>query len=183
MVKETTFRSVLTFMEELGVYDVLLPFLLVFTIMFAILEKTKILGTEKIDGKEYTKKNINAMVAFVAGFLVIASTQLVSVINETVANVVLVLVLAISFLLLVGVFYGSEEFTLKNSPNWLKFFMVLMFIGVVVIFLNAMGWLGSVFGFFSLWNSEWIASLVMVLVILGFMWFVTHEPRSGGKKE
>lgn len=183
MVKETTFRSVLTFLQELGVYDVLLPFLLVFTIMFAILEKTKILGTEKIDGKEYTKKNINAMVAFVAGFLVIASTQLVSVINETVANVVLVLVLAISFLLLVGVFYGSEEFTLKNSPNWLKFFMVLMFIGVVVIFLNAMGWLGQVFGFFSLWNAEWVASLVMVLVILGFMWFVTNEPRSGGKKE
>ncbi len=183
MVKETTFRSVLTFLQELGVYDVLLPFLLVFTIMFAILEKTKILGTEKIDGKEYTKKNINAMVAFVAGFLVIASTQLVSVINETVANVVLVLVLAISFLLLVGVFYGSEEFTLKNSPNWLKFFMVLMFIGVVVIFLNAMGWLGSIFGFFSLWNSEWVASLVMVLVILGFMWFVTNEPRAGGKKE
>lgn len=183
MVKETTFRSVLTFLQELGVYDVLLPFLLVFTIMFAILEKTKILGTEKIDGKEYTKKNINAMVAFVAGFLVIASTQLVSVINETVANVVLILVLAISFLLLVGVFYGSEEFTLKNSPNWLKFFMVLMFIGVVVIFLNAMGWLGSIFGFFSLWNSEWVASLVMVLVILGFMWFVTNEPRSGGKKE
>jgi hypothetical protein len=183
MVQETVFRSVLTFLDELGVYDVLLPFLLVFTIVFAILEKTKVLGVEKIEGKEYTKKNINAMVAFVAAFLVIASTQLVSIINEAVANVVLLLILAISFLLLVGVFYGSEEFTLKNSPSWLKFFMVLMFIGVVVIFLNAAGWLAFILGAFSAWNVEWTASLILIIIIFGVMWFVYKEPQRGKEKK
>src|SRR3989338_8683840 len=93
MAEESTFRGVIVFLDKIGVYDVILPFLLVFTIVFAILEKTKILGSEKIDGKEHPKKNINAMVAFVIAFLVIASTQLVAVINQVMANVILLLIL------------------------------------------------------------------------------------------
>ena len=183
MAEETLFRSVLTFLDELGVYDVLLPFLLVFTIMFAILEKTKVLGTEKIDGKEYTKKNINAMVAFVSAFLVIASTQLVGIINQTIANVVLLLILSVSFLLLVGVFWGSEEYNLQKSPTWMKFFMVLMFIGVVVIFLDAANWLQGILTFFSNWNTEWVASIILVVLIFGFMAYITQEPSRGKKKD
>src|SRR3989344_5775567 len=149
MVEESGFRGVVGFLGELGVYDVILPFLLVFTIVFAILEKTKILGTEKIGDKDVTKKNLNAIVSLVIAFLIIASTRLVAVINEVMANVVLLLVLAISFLLLVGVFFGSKEFTLKDYPGWVKFFMVLMFLGIVVIFLNALEWLDFVFGLFE----------------------------------
>src|SRR3989338_8661152 len=143
MVEESSFRSAIGFLGKLGVYDVILPFLLVFTIVFAILEKTKILGMEKVGEREITKKNLNAMVAFVVAFLVIASTQLVAVINEVMANIVLLLILAISFLLLVGVFFGSKEFTLKDYPGWITFFMVAMFLGIVVIFLNALDWLHS----------------------------------------
>ena len=99
MVEASGFRGVIEFLGDLGVYDIILPFLLVFTIVFAILEKTKILGVEKIDGRELTKKNLNSMVAFIMSFLVIASTQLVSVINEVMANVVLLLILAICFLM------------------------------------------------------------------------------------
>ena len=60
MVEESVFRGIISLFTKLGVYDIILPFLLVFTIMFAILEKTKILGSEKIEGREVTKKNINA---------------------------------------------------------------------------------------------------------------------------
>ena len=81
MAEESVFRGVIEFLGKIGVYDVILPFLLVFTIIFAILEKTRVLGTEEIDGKKYSKKNINAMVAFVMSFLVVASTKLVAVIN------------------------------------------------------------------------------------------------------
>ncbi len=170
------FRGVVDFLGELGVYDVILPFLLVFTIMFAILEKTKILGTEKVGDHEITKKNLNAIVSLVVAFLIIASTKLVAVINEVMANVVLLLILAISFLLLVGVFFGSKEFTLEQHPTWVKFLMVLMFLGIVVIFLNALDWLQFVFAVFDNWDAEWAVSLVFLAIILVFMWFITKEP-------
>src|SRR3990167_803990 len=110
------FRGVISLLDRIGVYDIVLPFLLVFTIMFAILEKTKILGLEKIEGEMMPKKNLNAMVALIVAFLVVASTRLVAVINEVMANIILLLILAICFLLLVGVFHSDKEFSLDKSP-------------------------------------------------------------------
>ena len=186
MVEETSgFRGVIDFLGKIGVYEVVLPFLLVFTIVFAILEKTKILGTEKIDSKEYTKKNLNAMISFIMAFFVIASAQLVRVINEVLANVVLLLVLAVCFLLLVGVFFGSKEFTLEQYPGWIKFFMVLMFIGIVVIFLNALDWLDYFFTLSSSLSAQWIESIIFFIVILIFMFYITHDstPKKEAKKD
>ena len=68
----STFRNVLEFLDTLGVYDVLLPFILVFAIMFAILEKSKVLGTETKGDVTIPKRNINSLVAFVIAFFVVA---------------------------------------------------------------------------------------------------------------
>ena len=164
-------------------YDVILPFLLVFTIFFAILEKTKILGIDKYDGKEITKKNLNAMVSFVVAFLVIASTQLVAVISQVMSHVVLLLILAICFLMLVGVFFGDKEFTLKEYPNWIKFFMIMMFVGIVVIFLNALDWLKYILGIFTYLKIDYIIGLLFFLLILAFMWYIVHEPKQKASKK
>ena len=40
------FVGAIAFMDKLGVYDVVLPFLLVFTLIYAFLEKTKVFGVE-----------------------------------------------------------------------------------------------------------------------------------------
>ena len=96
----STFRGVIELLGQIGVYDVILPFLLIFTILFAILEKTKILGTAKENGETIGKKNLNSMVALSIAFLAIASTKIVSVINSAMANIVLLilfLVLICSF--------------------------------------------------------------------------------------
>ena len=72
------------FLRDFGLFDVILPFLLVFTITFAVLEKTKILGTIKIHGTdEYMpNKNLNSMVSFVVALLVVATANIVRAINE-----------------------------------------------------------------------------------------------------
>ena len=109
MAEPTIFGGVISFLQSFGFYDIVLPFLLVFTIVFAVLEKTKIFGTETINGVKYTKKNINSIISFVVAFLVVASTRLVAAINEIMANVVLLVILSISFLLLIGSFFKEDE--------------------------------------------------------------------------
>jgi len=176
MAEQSVFRGVIEFFLKLGVYDVVLPFLLVFSIVFAILEKTAVLGMEDVGGKKYTKKNLNAITAFVMAFLVIASSRLVGIINQAMSQVVVLLFLAISFLILVGVFMGSKEFTLKEYPMWLNFFMWFMFIGIVLIFLNAIGWLKEVMDFLrSNYQTDWVASLILLVLIVGFMLWVTKS--------
>ncbi|MBT4446483.1 hypothetical protein HOA92_04690 [archaeon] len=173
---ETVFRNAIEFLNDIGLYDVVLPFLLVFTLVFAILEKTKILGIGEVDGQKTTKKNLNAMTAFICAFLVIASTQLVSIINTVIAHVVLLLILSICFLLLVGSFHGDGEFTLKDFPAWIQGLMIMMFIGIIAIFLDAIGWLESIIGLFYMLDVAWVSSLVFLLLIAGMVGLIIREP-------
>ncbi len=174
---ESVFRGTLQFFFDLGIYDVVLPFLLVFTIVFAILEKTKAFGEEEIAGKKWTRRNLNAMMAFVSAFFVVASTQLVAMINVIVAHTVLLLLISICFLMLAGSFHtGSKEYFLEGP--WEKVFMVIMFIGIVLIFLNAAGWLDIIWqALFYNFDSTTVSSLVLIIGIVVFMIFITKEPK------
>ncbi|HLC99107.1 MAG TPA: hypothetical protein VJC00_03815 [Candidatus Nanoarchaeia archaeon] len=191
MANGSVFRGALVFLDEIGIYDVVLPFLLVFAVVFAIFEKTKVLGVEKVEGVEYTKKNINAIIAFVIAFLVVASTKLVAAINEAMANVVLLLLVSISFLILIGSFYHYEEKTVLEGA-WRKFFMVLMFIIVVLIFLQAIktdsgdSWLETFWGFLANnWSTNYTASIILLVVVIIMILFITQEkkPSKSGKSE
>lgn len=183
MAAEPAFRGVIEFFGRMGIYDVVLPFLLVFTIVFAILEKTRVLGTEEIEGKKYTKKNLNAIVAFVVAFLVVASTKLVAVINEVLANIVLLLLLAVFFLLLVGSFF-KEEGEVFLTGRWKALFMFIMFIGIVLIFLHALDWLGPFWAYLTTHiGTQWIGSLILLIIIILFMIYITRSREGVPKKE
>ncbi|MEM4336972.1 MAG: hypothetical protein QXG86_03130 [Candidatus Woesearchaeota archaeon] len=187
----SVFRGALDFFEEIGIYDVVLPFLLVFTIMFAILEKTKIFGFEDAE-KKYTRKNLNSMVAFVTAFLVVASSKLVAIINQTISQIVILLVLAILFMILIGVFLGDKELVFDRESKWFIFWSLFMLIGIFLIFLNAIktkegkSWLEVGWGWIaSNWNSTVAGSIILILVVLGFMYYIItpSKPKEEKKKE
>ncbi|KHO46746.1 MAG: hypothetical protein QS98_C0001G0005 [archaeon GW2011_AR3] len=186
MAEESVFRSVLSFFTDIGIYDVILPFLLVFTIVFAILEKTKVLGTEEIEGKKYTKKNLNSMVAFVMAFLVVASAQLVRIINETMANIVLLLLISVSFLLLIGSFYREDEHVALFG-GWRTAFTWGMLVALLLIFAAAIRidtssgeqrllvWLWS--SVVNFWDTRWMAAIILLIIVVIFMYFIVNEGR------
>jgi len=179
---QSVLGNVVEFFDRIGIYDVVLPFLLVFTLVFAILEKTKVLGTEKVAGEEMPRKNLNAMAAFVMGFLVIASAQLVEAITRISANVVILLLLAIFFLMLVGTFFGKEEVKLEGA--WRSLFMVIMFIGIVFVFLAAIktrageSWLDVFWRWMtSFWTSTAVASVILMIGVVIFIYFIVKGPK------
>ncbi|PIN77682.1 hypothetical protein COV16_06585 [Candidatus Woesearchaeota archaeon CG10_big_fil_rev_8_21_14_0_10_34_8] len=183
----TAFRDVLVFFERLGVYDVILPFLLVFTLVFAIFERTKVLGTEVVNDKELPKKNLNAMIAFVIAFLVVASAQIVSIINTAMPMIVILLFLGVFFLLLVGIFYSEKQEVLLGD-KWKIMFMVIMFIGILAIFLYAIPmssgepFLTWIMEFLARnYNTTAVSSIVLMVVVVGFMLYIIREPKA--KKE
>ena len=179
MATDSTLRGVIDFFDKLGIYDVLLPFLLVFTIVFAIVEKTKVFGTEQIGGNTVTKKNLNSMAAFVMAFLVVASSQLVEVITKVSSHMVVLLMLSVLFLILVGSFYKEGEGVFLEK-NWKNLFMVIMFVGIVLIFLNALTndngdtWLEWFYDYMNTnWGSTGVASIILILVIVLVMYWLT----------
>ena len=187
----SSFRSAIDFFGQIGIYDVILPFLLVFTITFAILEKTKVLGFEDKEQK-YTRKNLNSMVAFVIGFLVVGSSKLVGIINQTVSQVFLLILISVLFLMLMGTFLGDKEMKFERKDSWFIFFAVVMLAAIVLIFLNAITtssgktWLSVIWGYAgNNLNSGIVGTIILILVIVGMMYYVVkpYEPKKEEKKE
>jgi len=187
----TVFRSALDFFGRLGIYDIVLPFLLIFAIVFGILEKTKILGLEKVGHQEYTRKNLNSIISFVIAFLVISSSQLVALINETLAKSMVILVLFVTFLILFGVFFGEkEDFFESGIKSYRGIFFIIVFVGIVLVALSSYRFESgqSLLEYFyaALWgvgSSTAVSAIILIIIMIGFMMWITSGSSGGGKKE
>jgi len=188
----TPLGKAIEFFRDFGLFDIVLPFLLVFTIVFAILEKTRILGTVKMKGgEEIPNKNLNSMVAFVVGLLVVATANVVRTINESLPNVVLLIVASVSFLLMIGIFLKTDELDFSNKHKyWYRSFMVIMFIAVIGIFLssiydaNGNSYL-EIAGFFLIqnWSEAVVTSVVFLIIVIGAIWYVARGDKQKTQKE
>jgi len=176
------FREIIEFFNSIGVFDVVLPFLLVFTIVFALLERTKVFGYEKIEGKEYTKKNLNSVAAFAIAFPVVASSNLVEIITDVSSQFVVLLFGIVLFLLLVGSFFKEEPHGVFLEGGWKTTFMIIVFLGLTFIFLDALDLLQDTFDFLEgTSKGEFVGSVILIIMIVLFMVFITQERQSPKK--
>jgi hypothetical protein len=94
-------------LEDWGFFDWVLPFLLVFVIIFAVLEKTMILGKDKETNKPRT--NLNTILALIFGLIVVMQTQIVTIINTYLSRMALFFIIALIGLLAIGLFQTKKE--------------------------------------------------------------------------
>ncbi|OIO63412.1 hypothetical protein AUJ69_01125 [Candidatus Woesearchaeota archaeon CG1_02_47_18] len=135
-----TFVDSIAYLHELGVADVILPFLLVFTVSFAIFEKIEIFG----EGN----KSIHAVLAFVFGMLVVIPHVMnptnprdpVNIMYRFLPNFSLVVFAIVAFMLFLTLFVNVEEF-IKGWPAWVIGFVCITLI--VGLFGDAAGWWGD----------------------------------------
>ena len=167
------FRSLAETLERMGFVDVLLPFLLIFTIIFAILEKTKIMG----EGK----RNMNVGISFIFALLVVvphvtgnfpAGYDPVAIINAALPSVSLVVVAIISLMILIGVFAHDRLMFGMAAPGWVG---IISIVALVFIFGSAAGWWQG--GFLqwleNIFGSDIVAVVIMLLVFGIIIAFVT----------
>ena len=155
--------------------ETVLPLLLVFTVVFAILEKTKIFG----DGK----RQIDAIVALVVGLIFVAFGRATDIVVRMIPVLGVALVVILIFMILLGSVYGEGQF---NIPGWLKV-VVGILIGILVIatVLILTGGLDYIIGFIYGDNSGLLINGVLILVIIGAIAAVIFGGRgsSSGHKE
>jgi hypothetical protein len=168
----------LEFLKDLGFYDIILPFLLIFTITFGVLEKTRIFGVQ--DGKP--KTNINAMIAFVISLFFVATPRLVEAVQISLPQVAVLLVVIMSLMMVVGFIMSDKEFNFENHKGLKILLIFAIFVGIVLIFLNAVGWwdeFWDMFGF-DFWTSTAGMTLVFLGVVVGAIIFITGGKKGGG---
>lgn len=145
------------------------PFCLIFFILFAILDRTKIFGEEK--------KQINALVAFIISFIFVTAVFPKTIVSNLILFLVLALVIVFIILLIWGFIMGGESLKIfENSKPGFKILVgILIVIGVAIAVLWAAGVdTGSLFS--KLFNSDWSKSfwtnvlfILVVAIALAFI--------------
>jgi hypothetical protein len=159
-----TLFQLLSDWENIGFFHVALPFLLIFTLIFAVLQKTKILGTGS--------KNFNAIVAFIIGALAVRNQDIVFLIQRFLPNISMFVVIALMFLLLVGIF-GGDQFS-GFAGGWMLAAAIISFIFV--------GWALTADSFFAppwlqdLFFLQDVGSLTLIGATALVIWLVVREP-------
>ena len=145
--------TVLLQWQSAGVFDYLLPFLLIFALVFAILQKSKILGQEK---------GINIIIAVVIGFLALQLDFVPMFFREIFPRLGVALAVLLGLLILIGLFIDLGDKT--KWPNY-----VLMAIGVIA-FLIILAQVFTVYPWFSSWYSgDLIGWIVFGVILVGII--------------
>jgi len=136
-----------------------LPFLLIFFIVFAILEKTKIFGEDQ--------KQLNALLAFVIGLIFVS----VSFPKEVVGNLILFLTVGLVVLFVVLLLWGfASGEGLKMESTGLKWTVGIFILGVVLIaVIWATGIEGGVIDllFYQPWSGTFWTNVLFIASIGG----------------
>ncbi|HLC99106.1 MAG TPA: hypothetical protein VJC00_03810 [Candidatus Nanoarchaeia archaeon] len=170
------FDNAIIWLDQIGVADVIVPFFLVFAIVFGVLQKTKILG----DPRE--KKNLNVIIALLLGLAVVfphvtgkypSQYDVVEIMNMALPQVSLVIVAVIMVLLLIGLFGGEANWVTGPFAGLIA---LLAFVLVVYIF----GAAANIWGY--AWWLDWLRdpdtqALIIVLLVFGLItYFIVREP-------
>ena len=171
------FSTLATYFESYGVMDFLLPFLLVFTIVYAVMRKTELFGDHK---------NTHAIIALVLGLIFVVphitgnyplGYDPVQVMNETLPSISLVAVAAVMLLLLMGIF--GTDFSKSAAP----FIAVIAIIFVAYIFGASLGLWRGPYDIFQWWSSG-VTELIVVILIFGIVvWFITKDDENETRGE
>lgn len=151
-----------------------LPFLLVFFIIFAILEKTKLFGDDK--------KQLNALISFVVGLIFVGVVYPTLVVENLILFLIVAIVSVFVIMLLWGFIFGTgnEKFT---PPDWMKWVLgILVGVAALIGIFWATGLTKIFAGIFTgqSWSNAFWTNLVFILVIAAALAVILISARKGG---
>ena len=154
-------------MEQMGFFYFVIPFLIIFAIVFAVLEKSKWLGDNK---------PVQVIISVGVGLLTIRVPILQDFFENIFPKMGIGLAILLVFLIIMGFFVKFDES--KNSFMWVGFVVVaLVLLWTAVDF----GFLGGGYGYRGFWeilNQQWPALVLAGLAIGGFVWVIKHKDKT-----
>ena len=149
----------------------ILPFLLIWVIVFAILQKTKLLGENK---------QVDSIVAIVIAFIFVAALQPKEIVSNLILFLTVALVVVFVGLLLWGFVSGKEMKENILGPTWAKWvFGIVVVVAVIIALLWASGIQNNVVDFFfrQSWSQTFWVNAIFVIVIAAALALVLRNQK------
>lgn len=132
------------------------PFLLIFFVVFAILEKTEIFGKGK--------RQINALISFIIGLIFVSVSYPVDVVS----NLILFLTVGIITMFVGLLLWGFVAGETKLENKWVRILLgIIIFVAVIIAVLWSAGW-GTFVGdwlFGQDWSGPFWTNLLFIIMI------------------
>ena len=151
--------TVETILQHWILTDFVYPFLLVFFIVFAVLEKSKLLGDDK--------RQLNALVAFVIGLIFVGAIYPKIVVGNLILFLTVSLIVVFVFLLLWGFVMGENIKIDKPIVKWGAGALIFLAVAVAVLWATGVWEPVYTFLFKRTWSKEFWINAIFVLVIVG----------------
>ena len=153
----------ISWFEGIGGFDVILPFLLIFVIVVAILDKTKLFGDNK--------RNINTIISIILAFFLVAQRDVVFLLQEFLPRVSMLIITLIMILIVMG------TFGLPIGENWRGLSAIIGIVGVLWAYGASRGWDVPALDYFT---DQDVAILLIIGIFLLVIWFIVKEPNNTG---
>jgi len=171
-------------LSQFGLIDLVLPFLLIFSLVFMLLELSNLLKTSPDD---VVGRKLSALFAFGFALLSLYNQNLIKWLVSFIPNVTIVI---IAFFLLAI----TLALTNKKVPGVLRAFFAFLIVGIILwLSINSLNITGSstkspltyylLAEINSLMQSGTLSSLLTVLIIFIFLILVIMWAVSGGEKK
>ncbi len=166
------FRIITNTLQNMGFYDFVLPFLFVMTLIFGILEYTRILGRNKV---------VNLSISVISSFFAVAYTPFGPYLSNILAYSTIFIVGVFVFLLILGSVLmggGTKKFGNGEELNGLQIFIrkygkVFAGLGIIivsVVFFNSGG--GEFLYSMGIDIEEYIPYGVFLLIGGAVFWYI-----------
>ncbi len=163
-------------MASLGIFGedifilTILPFALMFVLIFAILQRTKILGTSK---------QIDAIISFIFAVIFVAFSPAVGVTIKLIPIISVAIVILLVFMLMWGFIGGGVPVLNKGLKITAG---IMMLITLIISILWATNTLSVVLSVFKLSWGDQIVSSIMLFVFMAIIFAVvlTSKPEGTG---
>ncbi len=156
-----TFGNVLATWEQAGVFSYMLPFLLIFAVVYGILVQTKLFGGRK----DATGRTINAIIALAIGLLSLQFDFVPRFFSQVFPRVGVGLAVLLLALIFLGMFTDPKS---KAMAYTMYFLGAVILIIVLALTAGATGVYSYLPGFGYNWMPwlPWIALIVLVVAVV-----------------
>ena len=167
-----TFDELFNTLGEAGFFTYLLPFVVMFAISFALLERVKIFGS--------SARKINGIVAIAMVFLFLHNTYLLDLFHRLVPNVSFILLAVLLGLLILGIFAG-EHTQWSGVLLFLAFLFSLASIITAAVYPNLGEGYANWYSFLNDLDSGTKATIFGVIIIALILYFTLRTTPAEGE--
>ena len=179
----------ITLLNNLGFFNVILPFLLVYAVMYGILSKYKILGDPFAEGdKGRVTRSLLSIVSASTGFFIVGSANVVLSLRTLIPYLVLFLLTVFFLILAISPFLQKEEksgeIQIGNRTRMILLtFAIIIFTLIVIFTLGLFNYVASAASASSSVLSSlepFIETIIILAIMFGIAYWAIKPSKGQG---